>query len=232
MALDWLRDVSGLGIELDVSDDSAVFLGNTAEGKPGQVVVCHKHGELTIGQGDVSCSQEDRSVFRAVEHVPGERGRSCDQTDGGLVQPAPEYHRLTHNVGLESLLGGEVENLESCTVCPQCNDVLRRVHDDGVGSHRLSGDLVVVFQVDNGDRVARIRGFPTANIVVRLQSCGHKVEGLRGNAQRGQLTNVNKINWRVFCHSPSLNPIKFEYVMSNGWKIQGLLMICLFAVNS
>ncbi|KAH3665298.1 hypothetical protein OGATHE_004114 [Ogataea polymorpha] len=216
MALDWLRDVSCLGIELDVADYSSVFLCNTAKRKPREIVVGDQVGQLAVGQRDVSSGQLDRPVFCAVKHSPGIDGRRGDEADGGVVEPAPEYHRLAHDVGLESLFGGEIENLERGTVCPQRNDVLGGVHDDRVGAHGFPGDLVVVFQVDDGDGIARFRCFSTANIVVRLERSCHEIEGLRGDAQRGQLTNVNKIDWRVFRHSPRVNPIKFEELLAMG----------------
>lgn len=151
----------------------------------------------------VSVTQLDWRVVGAVKHIPVVDGISRDQTQMSVVKPFPKHNRLVHGVRLQPLLGAQVEYLQRGTIGPQGDDELFCVHDGIVGTHVLSGDLIVVLQINDGHRVPARGGFSNTDKPIRLQRRRLEVKRRLRDPERRQLRDFREINWYIVCHFAS-----------------------------
>jgi hypothetical protein len=111
------------------------------------------------------------SVLR-VEHIPVVYGLCADKRKCSLADPPPKLDVLLMAVGLQTLFGLEVEQLQCPALRLESDDRLSQVHDGAVGPDRSPDDIVGVLEVDDdglGGRVGFVVDLSHANVLVGLE---------------------------------------------------------------
>lgn len=111
------------------------------------------------------------SVLR-IKDIPVVYGLCADERKCRLADPPPELDVLLMAVGLQTLFGLEVEQLQCPALCLESDDGLSQVHDGAVGANRSPDDIVGVLEVDDdglGGRVGFVVDLAHANVLVGLE---------------------------------------------------------------
>lgn len=160
VALNGLRHVSLLAVELDLACNSAVPLGDADQSTPAAVgdVVDH----LAVVERVVSVGELD-GVCGA--NLPVQNLSLGDDANGLSVNPGPEHHGDRELTAAQSLLGLEVEGLEGALLGSHGNHKVGGVHDCRISGDVSSHDIVVVVEIDDCHGVASVGCFPNAELV-------------------------------------------------------------------